>query len=106
MVDLKPTEKILGLDEQIAKNLEIIAPKEVKERSDIDDEEIMGLSVIYLWGDMLKIPALIDFADNFCKLRVSKWRLGRREMVSIASTVNEPNQKKMRSLKDLFMGSR
>lgn len=106
MVAIKPTERVLGLDEQIARTLEVIAPKDIKERSDLDEEEILNLSVIYIWGEMLNINTLKKFADNFCRLRNSRFRLGRREIVAIASMSQEPERKKFRSLRDLFSGMR
>lgn len=106
MPKISPTEKVLGFEEQMAKNLEIIAPKDIKQRSDLDDEEILNLSLIYTWGDVTNCEILKKFADNFLKLRVSRFRLGRREIVAIASYTAEPERKKLRTIRDLFIGMR
>jgi len=50
---------------------------------------------------------LKDFANNFLKLRVSKERMGRREIVIIASAGGEIGERRrFRSLRDLFAGLR
>jgi len=103
---VKPTDKVLGFEEQVAKSLGEISVSDVKERTDLDDEEILNLSVIYLWGEILGVKCLKKFADNFCKLRVSRFRLGRREIVALGSSTAEPEKRKLRNLKDLFAGIR
>lgn len=103
---VKPSEKVLGFEEQIAKCLEVVSPKDIKERSDLDDEEILNLSLIYTWGEQTKCKILKKFADNFCKLRNSRFRLGRREIVAIASYTAEPERKKFRTIRELFAGMR
>jgi len=103
---VKPTDKILGFEEQIALSLGHISPKDIKMQSDLDDEEILNLSVIYLWGEMIGVKTLKKFADNFLRLRISRFRLGRREIIAIGLGTSEPERRKIRSIKDLFMGIR
>jgi hypothetical protein len=104
-IPVKPTEKILGFEEQVAKSLDSISPKDIKEKSDLsDDLEIYALSVVYTWAEEINCKLLKIWADNFLKLRNSKFRLGRREIVAIASYSAEPERRKLRSLRDLFAG--
>jgi hypothetical protein len=103
---VKPTDKILGFEEQIAVSLGHISPQDYKEKSDLDDEEILHLSTIYLWAEITGVKSLKTFADNFLKLRVSRFRLGRREVVALGSSQSEPERRKLKSIKDLFAGIR
>lgn len=101
----KPKE-VLGFEEQVSVSLSDISPKELKMKSDVDDDEIPNLCVLYVLGEVLGIDVLKNFADNFLKLRVSRFRLGRREIVGIGSGIFEPERKKLRTIKELFMGMR
>lgn len=103
---VKPSEKVLGFEEQIASSLSDISPKDIKQRSDLDDEEILNLSVIYLWGEVTGCKTLQKFADNFLKLRVSRFRLGRREIVALGSSAAEPERRRFKTIRDLFSGIR
>jgi len=104
---LRPTEKIPGLEEQIAQCLRDISTKDIKQKSDLTDEEILNLSLIYTWAETINCKILKDFANNFLKLRVSKERMGRREIVIIASAGGEIGERRrFRSLRDLFAGLR
>jgi|YelNatPaOPRAMG01_1025707.scaffolds.fasta_scaffold37081_7 hypothetical protein len=103
---VSPTEKVLGFEEQLSIALKDISPKDIKKQSDLDDEEIVGLSVIYLWAETTKIKTLKTFADDFLALRISRHRMGRREIVSLGYGAAEPERKRLRSLRELFMGIR
>jgi hypothetical protein len=103
----KPTDKIYGTEEAVAKGLmDLLGEKKPKILSDLDDEEILNLSLLYSLGDKTKIDSVIAFCDNFLKLRVSRFRLGRREIVFVAGAGNEPDRKRFRTIKDLFSGLR
>ena len=79
-------------DESIANARLIMSliPEE-KERpkvlSDLEDDEIYALTVLYAWHNTTKDKILKSFADNFLMLRRSRFRLGIREMVLLASLV-------------------
>jgi hypothetical protein len=103
---VSPTEKVLGFEEQLSIALKDISPKDIKKQSDLNDEEIVGLSVIYLWAETTKIKVLKNFADDFLALRISRHRMGRREIVSLGYGAAEPERKRLRSLRELFMGIR
>ena len=79
----------------------------IKIMTDVDDEEGGVLSLLSTMGEHLKIKPLKEFVKNFCLFRVSRYRLGRREMVNIASYAGEgPEGRKVKSIKDLFVGIR
>jgi hypothetical protein len=102
---VSPTEKVYGTEEALAKGiLDLLKTGKTKILSDLDDEEILNLSLLYTWADLIKSDALKQFCDNFLQLRVSRFRLGRREIVSIASFTSEPERRKIKSIKDLFGG--
>jgi hypothetical protein len=104
---VSPTEKVYGTEEALAKGiLNLLHTKDTKTFSDLDDEEILNLSLLYTWADLIKDNALKKFCDNFLELRVSRFRLGRREIVSIASFTGEPERRKIKGIKDLFAGFR
>lgn len=103
----KPTEKIYGTEEAVAKSLlELIKSKKFKILSDLDDEEILNLSLLLTWGERIKCKAIVDFCENFLQLRISRYRLGRREIVNVASYAGSSDRKKARSIRDLFAGLR
>jgi len=98
---------VYGTEEALAKGiLDLLKSEKTKILSDLDDEEILNLSLLYSWAEITKCDAIKKFCDNFLQLRVSRFRLGRREIVSVASYTGEPDRKKVRSIKDLFAGIR
>jgi hypothetical protein len=104
-------ERLMGTEEAVARLIqELIKVSEEKSKvlSDLNDEEVGVLSLLSTIGEKLNISALKSFCLNFAQYRVSRFRLGRREMVNIASysTGLEPERRKVRSLKDLFSGIR
>jgi hypothetical protein len=104
---ISPTEKVYGTEEALAKGiLDLLKSDKSKILSDLDDEEILNLSLLYTWAEVIDCSALKKFCDNFLQLRISRFRLGRREIVGIASYSGEPERKKIKSIKDLFAGIR
>ena len=107
MPSVSPTEKVYGTEEALAKGiLDLLKSTNKKILSDLDDEEILNLSLLYSWAEQIKCNALTKFCDNFLQLRISRFRLGRREIVNIASFSGDPDRKKVKSIKDLFSGMR
>jgi hypothetical protein len=72
--------------------------------SDLDENHVLNLSVLYSWADVASVDAIKKICDNFCMLRVSRFRLGRREIIAVASSIGEPERRKVKSIKDLFSG--
>jgi len=106
---IKPTKKIFGPDEALGQGMTELfktAPKKAMLLSDLDDEEILNLSLLLTWADLIDSEAMKSFCENFLRLRVSRFRLGRREIVAIASYSSQPERKKIKNIKDLFAGIR
>lgn len=88
-----PVERPDKIEDESVANARLIMSliPEEKERpkvlSDLEDDEIYALTVLYAWHDITKIKILRSFADNFLMLRRSRFRLGAREMVLLASLV-------------------
>ncbi len=106
---------IYGTEEAIAKLImEILRtgaekPKEkTKLLTDLSPEEIHVLTLLSTIGENMNIKVLKEFCLNFCQYKVSKNRLGRKEMVGIATfNLGDGTDKKGRkSIKDLFSGLR
>jgi hypothetical protein len=86
MVEQKPlpvSERPLGWEESLARNLqEITTPKNetVDFHSEFDDEEILNLSALKTWANTTGFKVIDDFCTFFERLRVSRFRQGRREI--------------------------
>jgi len=104
---VSPTEKVYGTEEALAKGiLDLLKTGKPKILSDLDDEEILNLSLLYTLAEDIKCDTIKKFCDNFLLLRISRFRLGRREITSIASFTGEPERRRVKSIKDLFAGIR
>lgn len=102
---------IYGTEEAVAKLIMEMLKTEkgkVKLLSDLNEEEIGVLSLLASIGEQLNIEAINKFCENFCQFRVSRKRLGRREMTGIATftTMEQTEVRKRRGIKDLFTGFR
>jgi hypothetical protein len=101
--------KIYGTEEAVASliiELTSVQKEKIKGLTELDDQEIGVLTVLNVIGERLDISSLIDFVTNFCQFRVSRFRMGRREMVDIASYTISPtdDRRKFKSMRDLFGG--
>jgi hypothetical protein len=104
---VSPTEKAYGQEEAVAKGiLDLLKTEKKKIFSDIEDDHILNLSILFTWAEMIKCEAIKKVCENFLELRVSRFRLGRREIIAVASYSGEPERKKVRSITDLFKGMR
>lgn len=104
-----PKDRIFGTEEALGQGMMELfqtSKKNIRIMSDLDEEEILNLSLLYTWADMIDSQFLKTFCDNFLQLRVSRMRLGRREIVAIGSNTNNPEKKRIRSIKDMFSGIR
>lgn len=102
-------DRILGQEEALAKLiLELIhtGDKNIKMMTDLNEHEVAPLAAMETLAGTCKVNVLKTFASNFCKYRVSRFRLGRSELVRVANAGNEGTdiRKKRGSIKDLFSG--
>ena len=111
MVREPDKDRIIGSEEAIAKaiiEMMKVEKEKVKTLSDLNDEEIGIMSLLETIGDTLNIKEIKKFVMNFCQYRVSRDRLGRREMGSIVAFAGfrEEGTRKRLSLRSLFGGFR
>ena len=96
-------EAIFGTEEAIAKLItELVRTEDGKAKlmSDLNDEEVAILALLDTVGERVDLKTLSKFCTNFCQYRVSRFRLGRRELVNIASFTNDMggDRKKSRTI--------
>ena len=74
--------------------------------SDFNDEEICVLTLLQTITNRIKVKELDDFVVHYSQFKVSRNRLGRREIVNAlsAGAYGQDDRRKSRSIKDLFGG--
>jgi len=109
MVAKRPdTDRVMGTEEAMAQGIIEMLDKDnkVKTLSDLNDEEINALALLETLGTKLNVKVLNSFVRNFCLFRISRARMGRREiggMVTFAGYGAEEKRRK-RSIGELFAG--
>lgn len=102
-----PETHVYGQDEAFGKiAIELLQTEKMRVLSDIDEDEVKLLSVILTIGEKIESKTLKKLAENFLQLRVSRDRVGRQELMSVAlaSRVKSGGKKGKQSIKDLFAG--
>jgi len=80
-----PESEVLGKDEAFGKIvIELLKTKERRVLSDIVDEEIKILTGLDIVAEKLDSELLRGVEDTFLDLRVSRNRIGRQELMTIA----------------------
>jgi len=104
-------ERPIGTEEAMGRGIiEMLSPLKIKSKtlSDLDDEQVGVLSLLEAMGKHLKIKELQTFCEEFRLHRISRFRLGRREIGGIlafsAFGIPEGGGRKKHSIKDLFSG--
>lgn len=105
------TQRILGQEEAMAQallELMEIQGEKVKSMSDLNDEEVGVLSLLQTMYERIKVTEIGNFVDFYCKFKVSRARMGRREIINAISFggVQMDDRRKRGSIKDLFAGMR
>lgn len=103
--------RVLGQEEAMAQallELMDIQGDKVKELSDLGDEEIGVLTLLDTMHRRMKINELGNFVELYCKYKVSRSRMGRREIINAISLggVAVDDKRRRGSIKDLFAGMR
>lgn len=73
-----------------------------KTKTDLSNNEIIGLTRLKIIAEMLDIDILNKLCDNLCLFKVSKNRLGRSEIVKITHPEREDKEKSADLLQKLF----
>lgn len=105
------SQRLMGTEEAIAKTIdEMMDVKRDKAKmlTDLDIEEISVLALLETIGKTLKLKSLLMFTDNFCRFRISKARLGRKEFTSMITMAgfNLEQNNRAKSIRSLFGGIR
>lgn len=86
------------MDDNVTKYMvkELFKSENIDLKTDLTDKEITALTRIYYLAMKLNISGLKNLLDKFIRLRVSKDRKGRNEVVEMmkaeAQIRNQPNQ--------------
>lgn len=103
------SERPIGQEESIAKSLqELTAPSEenIDFLSDLDDEEILHISALKVWGNTTGFDIFNKFCNNIERLKVSRNRWGRKEIGATISLSGGGIIQRQKSLRDLFSSLR
>lgn len=110
---IKPDrERLMGTEEATAHGILGMMGREeerYKRLSDLDDEEIGVLTLLNTIGEKLRLDVVKKFVEDFCEFRVSRFRLGRRELGGIIAYGGYgygEEKRRARSIKELFAGIR
>jgi len=103
------SNEVFGLEEALAKiNIELLNPTDNKllTVSDITAKEVFHLSYLLTMAEKLNSKIIKKWVENFLLLRISRYRLGRREFVFISGGMRDMSQRKggKTGISDLFAG--
>ena len=104
-------QRVYGQEEAMAQallELMDIQGDKAKSLTDLNDEEVGVLTLLQTMHDRIKIKEIGNFVDLYCKFKVSRSRLGRREIINAISFggVQMEDKRRKGSIKDLFAGMR
>lgn len=105
----KDIGSLMGIEEALAKiSMELLEPEEDKLMtvSDVTPEEVFTLALLMAYGKEFKSKMIDEWIKKFLLLRISRWRMGRREFLLLGTGLREATEEKSKkaSLKSLFAG--
>lgn len=105
------TQRVLGQEEAQAQallELMEIQDQKTKSLSDLTLQEIGTLALLQTLYQRTKINEIGDFVELYCQFKVSRDRLGRREITNAITLggLGVDDRRKKNSIKDLFSGIR
>lgn len=112
MPEEKPSpvsERPIGQEESIAKSLqELTTPQKenIDFLTELDDEEILNISALKLWGETTGFLVFNDFCQHIERLKVSKNRWGRKEIGATISLSGGGIIQRQKSLRDMLSSLR
>jgi len=99
-------ERPVGVEESLATSIgHLTTPKNenMDFHTELDDEEILNATALKTWADVTGFEILNDFVTNFERLRVSRYRQGRREIaVTIGLASGGAAARTPKSLRDML----
>jgi len=107
--DERPESEVFGTEEALARiSMELLNPQDQKllTVTDVTPEEIFGLSTLMEYAKKFKSTIIKDWVRNFLLMRISRFRLGRREFLLLGTGMKESMEERRRGKKvtDLFAG--
>lgn len=72
--------------------------------SDITPEENFGLAYMLSLADKVGSELIEDWVTNFLKLRISRLRLGRKELILLGAGTSQWDKNRKGNIGDLFSG--
>jgi len=106
-----PTPEVFGTEEALAKiAMEMLKPEGEKlfTVTDVTAQEIFGLSAMLRYAKIFKSKLIEEWVKDFLLLRISRFRLGRREFIILGTGIKEvaEERRKKGKLSDLYAGLR
>jgi hypothetical protein len=107
---LDAKNRVYGTEEALAQIfLQLLEPdgKTLQTVSDVTPHEIFGLSVLNAFSRVLESKLMKEWTDDFMRLRVSRMRIGRKELIILGSGIREYLDSKAKGktrFSDLFSG--
>jgi hypothetical protein len=77
--------------------------------TDVTAQEIFGLAALKRYASIFKSKIIDDWVKDFLLLRISRFRLGRREFIILGTGIKEAAEEKRkrgRGVSDLYAGLR
>lgn len=105
--DETPESQVFGIDEALAKiSTQLMTPTSdnIFTISDITPEEVFGLSFMLRFAGRFKSSMVEGWVNDFLLLRVSRLRMGRKELMMLGSGMRQQSEKKKGGTQDLFAG--
>lgn len=104
-INLDESDADLSIDEALAQiSLLLARVKDVTVLTDLDDNEIKDVASLMAVADRMDDDMMKKWIHYFLKLRVSKARKGRIELLEIAKASKEAMDKKLSGLNQLLGG--
>jgi hypothetical protein len=105
-----PSPEIVGTEEALARiALEMLKPEGEKlyTVTDVTAQEIFGITKMLRYANIFKSKIIQEWAKDFLLLRISRFRLGRREFIILGTGIKEVAEaKKGKKITDLYQGLR
>jgi hypothetical protein len=105
--DKDPSQEVFGLDEALARTITQLAePTEdkIKTMSDLTPKEIFFMARLFMISSEYNLSGIDAWCRDFLRLRVSRFRIGRKEMFVLGSGIGSSEKQKKANISDLFAG--
>jgi hypothetical protein len=103
-----PEASVFGMEEALAKistSLMEAGDESLFSITDITPEEVFKLSFLISFANKVGSELMIEWINDFLRLRISRLRMGRKEMLMLGVGTRDYSEKKGRSgISDLFSG--